>query len=133
MKSKYLEYGGKLALICIACMFGVAGAYVSAMERIAEGKQAALTGAIAAVVDADPSAKIPEQDGIFVSRERQGAGLAEKSGVLEPARGKGLLDQLAPHGREPGDLLGRLIGLPGFVGVHPEGQQALLPQRLDHS
>ena len=33
MKAKYVEYGGKLALICAVCMLGVAGAFVKAKER----------------------------------------------------------------------------------------------------
>ncbi len=72
MKSRYLEYGGKLALICLFCMLVVGGAYVMAMDRIAEGKAAAVTGAITAVLSVgedEPAISlddVEETDGIFL-------------------------------------------------------------------
>ena len=46
MKGKYIEYGGKLAIVCAVAMFGVAGAYVMAKDRIAMGEREMFFGAI---------------------------------------------------------------------------------------
>lgn len=68
---KFLEYGVKLMLICLVCMLGVGGAYVMAMDRIAEGKAAAVYGAITAVLkvsDDEPAiamADLTEENGIY--------------------------------------------------------------------
>ncbi len=72
MKARYFEYGGKLALICLACMLGVGGAYVMAMDRIAEGKAAAVYGAITTVLMASDDEPVPamedleEKDGVYL-------------------------------------------------------------------
>ena len=60
MKSKYIEYGGKLALVCCACMVGVAGAYVAAKPTIEEGKAAAFRSAIREVLGLAADAADPE-------------------------------------------------------------------------
>ncbi len=54
MKSRYLEYGGKLTLVCAVCMVGVAGAYVLARERIERGKAQSVTTAIREVLGLRP-------------------------------------------------------------------------------
>ena len=53
MSKKSLEYGGKLALFCVVCMLGVAGAYVMAKDRIEEGKEKAVRSAILEVMSED--------------------------------------------------------------------------------
>ena len=60
MKSKYIEYGGKLALVCCACMVGVAGAYVAAKPTIEGGKAAAFRSAIREVLGLAADAPDPE-------------------------------------------------------------------------
>lgn len=60
MKAKYVEYGGKLALICAVCMLGVAGAFVMAKDRIEEGKQAAFNRAIQEVLGIAAEGPAPE-------------------------------------------------------------------------
>ncbi len=60
MKAKYLEYGGKLCLVCLLCILGVSGAYVKAKDRIALGKEAAYRTAIREVLALAPDAPDPE-------------------------------------------------------------------------
>ena len=62
MKARYIEYGGKLALICLACMLCVGGAYVMAMDRIAVGKAAAVYGAITTVLMASDDEPVPAME-----------------------------------------------------------------------
>ena len=50
MKGKYIEYGGTLAIVCAVAMFGVAGAYVMAKDRIAMGEREMFFGAIREVL-----------------------------------------------------------------------------------
>jgi len=71
MKSKYLEYGGKLAVVCAIAMFGVAGAYVMAKDRIAAGEQEMFFGAIREVLGVEASAGEPEGMIEGASREEQ--------------------------------------------------------------
>jgi len=59
MKARYVEYGGKLALVCAVAMLVVAGAWVAARESIEEGKQAAFKFAIREVLDLAPDAADP--------------------------------------------------------------------------
>jgi electron transport complex protein RnfG len=59
-KARYLEYGGKLLLVCIVCMLGVAGAYVLARSRIEEGKRAALLTSLKEVLQLPPDAADPQ-------------------------------------------------------------------------
>jgi electron transport complex protein RnfG len=59
MKAKYLEYGGKLLIVCVVCMLGVAGAYVMARDRIEEGKTAALLASLKEVLRLGPEAPAP--------------------------------------------------------------------------
>jgi Na+-translocating ferredoxin:NAD+ oxidoreductase RnfG subunit len=56
MKARYIEYGGKLAVV----MVGVAGTWVLARERIEAGKQAAFTSAIREVLGLAADAPDPE-------------------------------------------------------------------------
>jgi Na+-translocating ferredoxin:NAD+ oxidoreductase RnfG subunit len=73
MKGRYLEYGGKLALICAVCILGVAGAYLKARDRIAEGQSAVFRGAIREVLGVPPggpeprvvNADAPEEEQVF--------------------------------------------------------------------
>jgi RnfABCDGE-type electron transport complex G subunit len=94
MKSKYLEYGGKLALICLACMFGVGGAYVMAMGSIAEGKAAAVYGAITAVLkagDDEPAiamTDLTEKDGIYLYTTPEGEKRYAAQGLHQGFSGK---------------------------------------------
>jgi len=94
MKSKYLEYGGKLALICLFCMLGVGGAYVMAMDRIAEGKAAAVTGAITAVLvvsEDEPAISLDdleETDGIFLYTTKDGEKRYAAQGAHQGFSGK---------------------------------------------
>jgi Na+-translocating ferredoxin:NAD+ oxidoreductase RnfG subunit len=60
MKAKYVEFGGKLALVCAVAMVGVAGTWVLARESIEEGKERAFKSAIRAVLGLDASAPDPE-------------------------------------------------------------------------
>ncbi len=60
MKARYVEYGGKLALICAIAMFGVAGAYVLAKDRIAEGEKEMFFGAIREVLGMEAGSGEPE-------------------------------------------------------------------------
>jgi len=67
MKAKYVEYGGKLAVVCAIAMLGVAGTWIMARERIEEGKQEAFRSAIREVLGlpadaADPEPINPEAD-----------------------------------------------------------------------
>ena len=94
MKARYLEYGGKLALICLFCMLGVGGAYVMAMDRIAEGKAAAVYGAITAVLkasDDEPEiamADLTEQDGIYLFTTPEGENRYASQGEFQGFSGK---------------------------------------------
>jgi len=54
MKNKSLEYGGKLALVCVVAMAGVAGAWVKARSSIEAGKEAAFNTAIREVLGLEP-------------------------------------------------------------------------------
>jgi len=78
MKAKYLEYGGKLAIVCAVCMLGVGGAYVAAKDKIEIGKKAAFYSALTAVLQAKESEPIPEtkdvedKDGYFVFETADG-------------------------------------------------------------
>ena len=73
MKAKYFEYGGKLTLVCVVAMAGVAGAFVMAKDRIEAGEAAATTTAIRDVLGlaasaADPEAlnpEAPEEERVF--------------------------------------------------------------------
>ncbi|MCU0724822.1 MAG: FMN-binding protein [Planctomycetes bacterium] len=50
MKARYVEYGGKLSIVCAVCILGVAGAYLKAKDRIAEGQSAVFREAIREVL-----------------------------------------------------------------------------------
>ncbi|MEN8151692.1 MAG: hypothetical protein ABFS86_17890, partial [Planctomycetota bacterium] len=69
MKGKYVEYGGKLAIVCAIAMFGVAGAYVMAKDRIAAGEREMFFGAIREVLGVESG----EPEGLIegASREEQ--------------------------------------------------------------
>ena len=78
MKARYIEYGGKLALVCALCMLGVGGAYVAARSKIEVGKKAAFFGALSAVLRTDDSEPTPpmsaleERGGYFVYKTPEG-------------------------------------------------------------
>jgi RnfABCDGE-type electron transport complex G subunit len=60
MKARYVEYGGKLALVCAIAMLGVAGTWVMARERIEAGKKAAFQSAIREVLGLPADAAAPK-------------------------------------------------------------------------
>jgi Na+-translocating ferredoxin:NAD+ oxidoreductase RnfG subunit len=103
---KYLEYGGKLGIVCSIAMLGVAGAFVMAKDRIEEGKQADFRAAIVEVLGLPPGAESPKclnpdarrQDQVFFARvgdEERYATQGEHTGYSGPvilAVGAKLLD-----------------------------------------